>query len=203
MTVARRRPAARPSPRATTPPTTPAPARRIGPLSVLSATATAVGLVSAVLGLVFLLRPQLKPAPPAPPPAHTAARLRPVTFDDAVTFGEYLARTDQPAAGLDAATLRRRGVLVTFAFDIFGYKGKRLPLRWHLLDVRSGRQVGEQDAVTITATADRDEGNWPAWIATPRTAGSYAVVVNLMSPDGRVPLATLTTRRFAGLTPGP
>jgi hypothetical protein len=180
-----------------------APARRIGPLSVLSATATAVGLVTAVLGLVFLLLPQLKPAPPAPPPAHTAARLRTVAFEEGVTFGEYLARTDQHAGGLNAVVLRRRGVLVTFRFDIFGYKGQRLPLRWHQLDARSGRSIGEQDAVTITATADRHEGDWSAWIATPRAAGPYAVVVNLMSPDGRVPLATLRTPRFAGLTPGP
>jgi hypothetical protein len=164
-------------------------------MAIVGGLGAVVALASGVVGLVFVLRPGLKPKPP---PAHTAVHLSRVSFDRGVTFAQYLARADQPAGGLDRQSLRRRGALLTLHFDIIGYEGKRLPLRWHLLELRGGRQLGEQRAITITGTSAEDEGDWPVWVPAPPRPGRYAIDVELLNPQGTVPLATLRSPSFAG-----
>lgn len=173
----------------------PADPGRRGPLTTVTALGAVVTLVTGVIGLVFILLPQLKPEGP---PAHTAAHLRELSFDRNVTFRQYLARAGQPVDDLDAPTLARRGVLLTFHFDVIGYKNRPLPLRWYLYDVRSGNHIGEESAITIQGTAGRDEGDWPLWIQAPRRPGRYSVVVELINPAGAVPLATLRSPVFTG-----
>jgi hypothetical protein len=174
----------------------PAPSARTRPsaLAVLGALGATVTLVSGVLGIVFVLLPQSKPKAP---PGHTAVHLSQVSFDRGVTFEQYLAREGQPAGGLDRRTLDRRGELFTVHFDIVGYERKRLPLRWHLLDLRGGRQLGHEGAITITGTAERDEGDYRLWVPAPRRRGHYAIDVELRNPPDAVTLATLRSPTFA------
>lgn len=162
-------------------------------MAIVAGLGAIVALVSGAIGLVFLLRPGLKPKPP---PAHTAVHLSRVSFDRGVSFAQYLARADQPVGGLDRKILRRRGELLTVHFTIIGYEGKRLPLRWHLLDLEDGGQVGTQRAITITGTAEQDEGDWPVWVPSPRRPGRYAIDVELLNPPGKVPLATVRSPTF-------
>jgi hypothetical protein len=162
-------------------------------MAVVGALGGVVTLVSGVLGLVFVLLPQLKPSPP---PAHQAVKLSQANFDRHVTFAQYLQRQALPAGDLDAATLHQRGALLTVHYDIIGYKGKRLPLRWQLLDLRTGDQVGEDHAITITGTADQDEGDWMVWVPEPRRRGRYAIDVALLPPEPGAPLKTLRGPAF-------
>jgi hypothetical protein len=161
-------------------------------MAVVVALGAVVTLVSGLLGLVFVLLPQLKPSPP---PAHTAVHLSRVSFDPRVTFAEYLRRSRLPAGELDRATLSRRGALLTVHYAIIGYEDDRLPLRWQLLELRTGRQVGEQQAITITGTSQEDEGDWFVWAPAPRRAGRYAIDVQLLPVKGVVPLPRSVARR--------
>jgi hypothetical protein len=167
---------------------------RMRPMAVVGALGGVVTLVSGVLGLVFVLLPQLKPSPP---PAHQAVHLSQTSFDRHVTFEQYLERQALPAGDLDADTLHQRGALLTVHYDIIGYKGKRLPLRWQVLDLRRGDQVGEEQAITITGTADQDEGDWLVWVPEPTRHGRYAIDVWLMPPERGGPLKTLRGPAFA------
>lgn len=171
--------------------------RAIRPMAVVAALGAIVTLVSSVLGLVFLLLPSLKPDPPAPPPAHTAVHLRRVSFDPHVSFGQSLRRQGIPSRDLDRATLAQAGALLTVHLTIIGYKGAHLPLRWQLLDVDAGRQMGQEQAITITAVSQEDEGDWLVWAPTPRRPGRYAIEVALLPPKGVAPLATFRGPRFA------
>ncbi|HEV7495353.1 hypothetical protein [Baekduia sp.] len=56
---------------------------------------------------------------------------------------------------------------------------------------------GEQRAITITGTSDEDEGDWPVWVAAPPRPGRYAIDIELLNPQGTVPLATLRSPSFA------
>ena len=71
---------------------------------------------------------------PEAPPAARSATLSNVTLDRSVAFGQYLDRIKLTRAPYTPATLSRRGAYVEFDYAIAGYKGKRLPLRWQLVD---------------------------------------------------------------------
>jgi hypothetical protein len=88
---------------------------------------------------------------------------------------------------------------VQFHFVVTGYEGKPLPLKWELFDARSGDQVGESRAITVKAQSNRDEGDWHAWVPLPQRRGRFFVLVQILDPEGVVPLAQLQTPDFPGL----
>ena len=98
--------------------------------SVWSLVAQLTGVVSAVValvGLVLVFAPGLKPDPP---PVSKGAAFGEVTTDPIVTRLDYLRRLDRAVGDYTAAQLRRPGAVVSFNVQITGHKGENLPLRW-------------------------------------------------------------------------
>jgi hypothetical protein len=169
-----------------------------------------IGLAIAVVaGLVALwpsIRPQDPPSKPArlsstkpqDPPATKAARLSKLTLDRDITFGQYLDRKQISRKPYRAAVLARRGAYVAFDFRVEGYKGKRLPLRWQLMDARTSDQLDQSRDIAIKPDATTDQGTWDVWVPLPRGDRRFYVEVQLYDDKGLVPIGRLRTKRFPG-----
>jgi hypothetical protein len=155
-----------------------------------------IGLAVAVVGGLFALWPSIKPADA--PPATKAARLSNLTLDRDTTFGQYLDRKELPRKPYPPAQLARHGAYVEFHFGIEGYRGKRLPLRWQLVDAGTGDQLDQSRDIAITPDATTDQGNWDVWVPLPRGHRRFYVQVQLYDDHGVVPIGRVRTERFAG-----
>ena len=158
------------------------------------AAAAGVAFVASVLGIVFLLWPSLKPEPPSRTRKVDLSRL---TLERPVTFGAYLRRIHQAPGGLTDAMLNQRGALASFDFVLVGYKDRRLPIAWQLIDTRGGDVLAEDRAVWLEPEANNDSGNWPVWVPLPEGERRRVFIeVKLYEPRGVVALRTLRTRAF-------
>jgi hypothetical protein len=172
----------------------PSPKRRFALGGAVGQAATAVGLISGILGLVFIARPGCQPQPPA---NVSSAEITGADLERGVTFGYYLERASSPRGTLSRTLLRSRGVLVVLHYSVQGHRKKRLPLRWRVFDtdgevVRSGN-----DVVRPGTDADSFEGY--VWVADTNPAKRYYVVATLLQPDGSLALDSFKTEEFAGV----
>jgi hypothetical protein len=154
-----------------------------------------VGVVAAAIGLVFVFLPDLRPEPN---PVSSGAILDLVSFEPDTTRGEYLARTDQGREGFTPEQLRRRGAFVLFSAELEGFKGEPLTLKREVIDRRTGAQVSEERAITITPPQNRVKRDWHYWVPLPEGGGSYRAVLQLLAEGEQAPLATLETDPFRG-----
>jgi hypothetical protein len=173
----------------------PRPKRSVGALvAQIGAAASAVG---AVLGLVFLLAPSLKPDPP---PTLKRASIGVLDVEQRVTYQQYLERTGLAGGDYDDSFLARPGVFVEFDLSIEGYQGVDLPLRWSLHDATGGGQVSESKSTTLRADAPSDRATWHVWAPLPTRRGSFFLRIQLFDADGVVPLDRAQTEAFPGAT---
>jgi hypothetical protein len=158
------------------------------------------GLVSTVLGVVFVLAPNIKPQPT---PAESSARFGSIELEQPMTFGQYLDRIRLPRKPYVDATgvLARNGAFASGNVTIRGYKRKSLPLRWTLIDVERHEIVDQQDEiVSLLAVREVDPSRWHVWAPLPRRDGVFRLVVEIYAPNatrGQPPLDSISTRSFA------
>jgi hypothetical protein len=151
--------------------------------------------IAILLGGLLVLWPAVKPQ--GAPPKKAAALSKP-TLDRNITFGQYLDRKELARGSYQAAQLGRRGAYVTFDFRIEGYKGKRLPLRWQLIDDRTADQLAQSRDVALIPDAENDQGTWDVWVPVPRGEDRrFFIQVQLYNDRGTVPIARLRTATFA------
>jgi hypothetical protein len=159
------------------------------------------GLVVALVGTFVILWPSLKPHDA---PTTKAARLSNPTLDRDVNFGQYLDRKELSRKPYQDAQLARRGAFVAFDFRIEGYRGKRLPLRWQLVDARTRDQLAQSRDVAITPDATTDQGSWDVWVPVPRGHRRLFVQMQLFDDEGIDGLiARLRTKTFLAPPAGP
>jgi hypothetical protein len=165
------------------------------PVQIAKALATAVTFAATGTGLIFGLWPALKPDAP---PATRRATLTNVTLDH-IRFGQYLDRKALSRSGYPRAQLERPGALVSFDFNIRGYRNKDLPLQWQLVDATSGDQVARSRDLLITPEANEEQNSWPVWVPVPRgRSRRFFVEIELFDDRGAVPLGRIRTDRFGG-----
>jgi hypothetical protein len=160
---------------------------------VVRAIVGTVGFVATVLGLAFVLWPSLKPDPP---PADKGATISNAQVEPGMTFGAYLDRIEQSRKPYTRPVLDEQGAFVEFDFAVRGYKDKRLPLGWQLLDARTGVQLAQSRALRVTSHADRDAGVWNVWIPLRRTARRMYAQIALYNAAG-VPIGRVRTPAFS------
>jgi hypothetical protein len=166
------------------------PRRWLRSAAVRRGLATAAVLAVGLL-LWFALKPQGNEAP-----ATRQASLANPTLEH-ISFGQYLDRKEIDRASYQPAVLRRPGAFVMFDFKIRGYNGKRLPLRWQLIDARKGDQLKQSRDISITPDANSDSGTWDVWVQLPGGADRRLFVqVQLYNDRGVVPIARLRTKTF-------
>jgi hypothetical protein len=168
---------------------------RLRPMVVVTTTATVVGLITGILGLVFLLRPDLQPDEPA---TRKQATLEQASLEQPITRRAYLNRTDQLADGFTAEQLAERGVLVRLRVHIDGFAGVPLTLGRELID-EQGEEVMDDKAFTIKPPQPELDRDWQDWVPLEGRQGRYFLTFKLLAPDEDAPLATLETDPFPGL----
>jgi hypothetical protein len=155
-----------------------------------------VSAVAAVVGLVFVFAPGLKPDPPAP---EKGADFTQVVAEPNVTREHYLRRLDQGPGDYSRGQLRTPGVIAAFNVSITGHRGEALPLRWGIYDAANGRQVYREKATTLRPEAANDEASMQVWAPLPRGGGLYYVLFQLFETDGTVVIDHARSPTFAGL----
>jgi hypothetical protein len=159
------------------------------------------GAVGAVLSVVFVLLPNLRPKADQAP-TEKRADIGVLKVERPVTYKQYLQRTGLPGGDYGAAYLGRQGVFVEFDVSITGYKGQPLPLRWSLFDAVSGAEVSEAKGTTLRAEASIDRATWHIWAPLPRRRGTFFLLIQLFDPKGVVPLDRAQTESFPGRAAG-
>jgi hypothetical protein len=166
------------------------------PVRIGRALATSVTVAATVVGLLFLLWPELQPESP---PTRKGAELSDVTLDRNATFAQYLDRLEQSRAPFQRAELRRRGVLIGLRFRVQGYKGMHLPLRWQLINARTGSQVAQSQDLFYIPKAEEDQNAWSVWVPVPSSSRRvFFVEIELRDDRHNFPLGRLRTHRFHG-----
>ena len=173
-------------------------ARQRSPIRLAGEIAGVVSTLVAVVGLLFVLAPSLKPEPP---PLRKEAFFRELEVVRNVTRAQYLQRIDRNQGSYAQKELRETGVLVRFNVVMTGHKGDELPLRWALYDARSGGQIHKDMATTLTPEAETDQASWQVWTPLPQKRGAYYVLLQLFEEDGVVPINHAQTQAFAGVAP--
>jgi hypothetical protein len=161
-------------------------------MAIVGAIGSTVTVISAVVGLVFGLAPELKPEPPAP---QRSATLTSVDFAPSLSMRQMLDRTDQSSAGLTREELAARVVFLRYRFETVGYKGKELPIKTELIEA-NGDQVHEQRPFEIVPQANEDHGTWYTWAPLPRSRGRYRLLLQIFEPNEVVPIDELRSEPF-------
>jgi hypothetical protein len=166
---------------------------RRNPLNYLPQVGALVTITATIIGLVFVFRPGCTPQDVG------KATIGEVRVVQPVTFRRYLQRLELPPGTLSREQLRRRGVLIEFHYEINGFRGKKLPLRWELNDATTNNLIGQDQAVTITPSTNAEGRKWFVWVPAPKTRRRYYVTVTIYQPDGTVPLQDFDSPKFRGL----
>ena len=162
----------------------------------LSTIGAVVGIVTGIIGLVFLLKPDWAPRLG---PDEGKAAVTDLRIMKPITFRRYLQIQELPAGSLSQELLRRQGALFQFHYDISGFKGKQLPLRWELSDQATNELVSRDKALTIKPSTNAEGRDWSVWVPVPTTRRKYYVTVTIFQPEGTVPLRAFDSPVFAGL----
>ena len=170
-------------------------AKRSG-LRLAGEIAGVVSTLVGVVGLLFVLAPNLKPEPP---PLRKEAFFGGIEVERNVTRAQYLQRIDQGVGSYGHEQLQETGVLVRFNVVMTGHKGDDLPLRWALYDARTGGQIHKDVATTLTPEAETDQASWQVWTPLPKQRGAYYVLLQLFEEDGLVPINHAQTQAFGGV----
>ena len=157
----------------------------------------AASAIAAILGIVFVLAPDLAPEKA---PTEKRAQIGVLKVERPVTYAQYLQRTGLPGGDYGRSYLRRSGVFVEFDVEIVGYEGTDLPLRWSLYDADSGDQVSESKSTTLRAEAPNERATWHVWAPLPKRRGKFFLQLQLFEGDDIVPLDRVQTEPFPGLS---
>ena len=174
----------------------PAPEKKRSPMVYVGQASAVVALVGTVVGLVFVFKPGWKPEPP---PDVGTLKILESSVRQPVTFGRYLERVRLPAGDLTKAYLQRRGLLIEFDYEASGFRGKRLPIQWELVDAKTNDRVAGDDAVAIEPSRNQEAAKWFVWVAQPKPGKRYYVTVTIYQPrkgEVDVPLADFDTAEF-------
>ena len=162
-----------------------------------------VGLISGVVGLVFLFFPQLRPERHSSIPEQSARVFGVSLPNRHTTRGDFLDYSERDKLGLTKEQLAQVGASAFANIEIVGYKGKRLTIVRHVVDARTGHTVGKAFDFTVTPPKDTVIHPWGDFAPLRPGRGSYVMVIKLL--DGPVgqpgvqPIACRQTQQFGGL----
>lgn len=158
-----------------------------------------VGLISAVAGLLFLFFPGLRPGTGGGPAADQLPMISAVTVTPGVTQGAFLASHDRKSTGFTKAQLALVGSSISAQIQIFGFKGKHLPLEDQVIDAKTQQPVATGRPFVITPDVDKVSRPWWEWVPLPARRGSYYVEVKLFDERGIAAMACGTSDSFGGV----
>ena len=87
--------------------------------------------------------------------------------------------------------------MIQFHYELRGYGGKHLPLRWELDDAKTNEQLFADASKKIDVSTNDDGGTWYAWVPAPPVRGTYYVTGAIYQPGSRLyPVADFRSPDF-------
>jgi hypothetical protein len=199
----------------------PKPTRRLGTAAIALVTAL-LALASGTIGLIFDLKPDLRPDPRTSLSAELSvfAVEREVPLDDwlhriTTSSSAYRARRDRvlrdafrgapPPSAIEVRDqLNVRGQLFYVRVRIEGFKRRLLRLRWSMYRARSQRRLATEGLQNVTGAelvgeAPSDETVVLVWTPAVVVRGPCFARFELVEPDGGFVLGVADSQRFPGL----
>ena len=171
------------------------------PLVYVGQVAAVIGLISGIVGLLFLFKPGWKPQPA---PDVGTLKIVESQVRQPVTFGRYFERLRLAPGDVSKEFLQRPGLLIEFDVEAKGLRGKRLPIQWELVDAKTNDRVAADDAIGLKPSTNEEALKWFAWVPAPKPGRTYYVTVTIYQPrkgDVDIPLAAFDTPEFSGQAP--
>jgi hypothetical protein len=153
-------------------------------MTLVKQASVVVGLISAAVGLVFLVFPQFRPERGQSSPEQSASVDRISPPNQHTTRGDFLDYIERQKVGLTKQQLQEVGASAFATMKIVGYKGRALTIVRQIVDARTGHAVGEAADITVTPPKDHVEHPWGDWARLRPGRGSYIMVIKLL--DGPV-----------------
>lgn len=165
------------------------------PLALVGQAGAVVGLISGVLGLLFIARPGCAPKPP---PDTASGQISDVRVVSPIRFRRYLELQGLRKGSLSKEKLAEVGVVIQFHYELRGYGGKHLPLRWELDDAKTNdRVLPQSEALELEPRTNDEGGTWYVWVPAPRTRRTYYVAGAIYQPgSGLYPVADFRSPDF-------
>jgi hypothetical protein len=171
-----------------------------GAMTLLKVAGAIVAIVSGIIGLLFLILPDLKPEGS---PSNQQANLSDLILYPNTSFAQYLERTGQTSEGFSKKELAVRGAFVEVRITIIGYEDVTFVLEWELIEESSGEIVSRDDSDRFTPHTN-EQSDTPSFFADlPQKEAMFFIRLQLLRPGeyGLVPAATEKTESFHGLAP--
>jgi hypothetical protein len=156
-----------------------------------------VGLITGVLGLVFLLFPDLRPDP-SEPTEDQSASVSGLVVNPGTTRGQFLDYSDQSKLGFTKEQLAIPGTSAFARVQLVGYRGKTLTLERQLIDARTGDVVGQARDFRVTPSAEKVTHRWWDWTPVRPGRGSYILVIKVLDEEQKAAIACGQSAPFAG-----
>jgi hypothetical protein len=156
-----------------------------------------VGLISGVLGLVFLLFPGLRPDVGRPTPEQKA-EVKGLVVTPQTTRGQFLDYSDQSKLGFTKEQLAVVGTSAFASVHLVGYTGKTLTLERQLVDTRTGDVVGQARDFRVKPSAEDVTHRWWDWAPQRPGRGSYILVIKVLDEKQHSAIACGQSAPFAG-----
>ena len=157
-----------------------------------------VGLVSAAVGLLFVLVPGIRPGG-GEAPADQTARVSGIVLNPHTTRGQYLDYSDQSRLGFTRGELAIVGASLFARVQIVGYRGTKLTLERQIVDATTGNVVGVARDFAARPTATSVTHRWFDWTPLRPGAGSYVMVIKVLDEAGTSAIACGESPVFGGL----
>ena len=141
--------------------------------------------VSAIVGLLFLLVPELKPEPPQ----KLDATLSNLVVERGVTLESYLKRQSIDSTQYTHEELQTVGVVISFNVKIEGFKGRSCLLKWSLYEDKTQARVPEgwlvdKEFREFTPEAEVDQAGSDIWVQVPNREGPFFARLELYDDKG-------------------
>jgi hypothetical protein len=144
-----------------------------------------LGVLTSILTALFIILPNL------PSSTTNRAEIRNIDLEPDVTFASYLqhevirrrlsSSKAQALRKLNSQLFPITGTAVDFDFEVAGYRGNRLSIRWDLFDATSHRRLAASEALDPLPLSvgftkkDTDITSWEIWIDTIDVPGTRFV----------------------------
>ena len=143
-----------------------------------AAAATILGVVSSGIAVFDWFGSKVNPE--TPPPAKIDSRLTPPTLlSTHEPLGSYLSATKQSTAGLSAFQLAEPGFEFLIRIHLQGDEGRRLLLRWSVIDNKTGNPLPgptyNQNAAELRPRGPDQARQWPIWVPSPPNRGQFVL----------------------------
>jgi len=157
-----------------------------------------VGVIAGILGLVFLVFPQLKPERSSPA-ANQTASVSGLVVNPRTRRGQFLDYSDQSKLGFTKEQLRVVGASAFARVQLVGYRGRTLTLERQVVDARTGDVIGVARDFRVTPPADNVTHRWWDWTPLRPGRGSYIMVIKVLDDRQQAAIACGQTPAFGGL----